>query len=77
MGIVKTKKKPQKVLKLQKSRKDRVVLKNEEEPPKKVDVKVMALKMETSDIKGNVELGGEFVDWVDHRFIGMWFPEKR
>ena len=51
-------------------------MKNEGEP-KKVEVKVMALKLETSDVDGNVEVGGEYLGWVDHRFLGMYYPQSQ
>ena len=42
-----------------------------------MEVNVLALKLETSDVKGKVELDGEYVGWADHRFLGIYFPAQK
>ncbi len=47
-----------------------------EEEFKKIDVKVMALKLETSDVVGSVQTGGDYIGWLEHKFLGMYYPEE-
>ena len=36
----------------------------------------MLFKLEAPDVVGQLQTGGEYVGWEDHRFLAMYYPEE-